>query len=157
MVDHNLHGDMLAFPRKRALKCIDCDVQNDWTSVEVLLPYLDPSALARAYRDWMIETWLPLDRERLMRGYMSKETKALWHVAGKGALIVGAIYGAVRFFGLYRLYERQLDYPGQSEVIEFAFQYTLLNTFPICACVSFMLLFLFIGGWPMIERVGKAR
>lgn len=41
------------------------------------------SALARAYNDWMIETWLPLDRERLMRGDMNKKPKALWHVAGK--------------------------------------------------------------------------
>jgi len=40
----------------------------------------------------------PLDRERLMRGDMNKKPKSLWHVAGKKAWIVAAIYGIVRFF-----------------------------------------------------------
>ena len=50
-----------------------------------------------------------------MRGDMNKKPKSLWHVAGKKAWIVAAIYGIVRFFFRFHgLYERQLNCPGQS-------------------------------------------
>ena len=117
-----------------------CWLRRKWTRAGGMTPIIDP-----------------LDRERLTRGDRSEKPKAGWHVASKWALIVGAVYGIVLLFSLYRLYRRQLDYPGQSEMIEFAFHYALLTTFPIWACVSFMLPFLFIGGWPMIDRVREAR